>query len=124
MACVHIRPCVAAWCGIPPRGGVRGSTYLCMYFFRTAQVAEELGGEEGCNDALPLDALSQMLYARQAEVEERLRACAAGGPEAGGSAEEEAGWAAVRSSIQLLLEAELVAIDDARTMMVEREEVV
>ena len=38
-----------------------------------AQVAAELGGEEACNDALSRDALGQMLCARRAEVEERLR---------------------------------------------------
>ena len=61
-----------------------------------AQVAGELGGEEACNDALPRDALGQMLCARRTEVEERLRACAAasagqqvGGPEAGGGGDEE-----------------------------------
>ena len=95
-----------------------------------AQVAEELGGEDGCNSALPRDALGQMLCARQAEVEERLRACAAdsaglpvGEAEVGvGGAEQEAGWAGVRSNIQLLLEAERVAIDSSLTVMVEREE--
>lgn len=96
-----------------------------------AQVAEELGGEDGCNGALPRDALGQMLCARQAEVEERLRACAADAAglqvgeleEVGGGAEEEeAGWAGVRSNIQLLLEAERRNIDEARTAMVEREE--
>ena len=94
-----------------------------------AQVAEELGGEDGCNSALPRDALGQMLCARQAEVEERLRACAAdsaglpvGEAEVGGGAEQEAGWAGVRSNIQLLLEAERRNIDEARTAMVEREE--
>ena len=94
-----------------------------------AQVAEELGGEDGCNGALPRDALGQMLCARQAEVEERLRACAAdsaglpvGEAEVGGGAEQEAGWAGVRSNIQLLLEAERRNIDEARTAMVEREE--
>ena len=94
-----------------------------------AQVAEELGGEDGCNSALPRDDLGQMLCARQAEVEERLRACAAdsaglpvGEAEVGGGAEQEAGWAGVRSNIQLLLEAERRNIDEARTAMVEREE--
>ena len=95
-----------------------------------AQVAEELGGEDGCNGALPRDALGQMLCARQAEVEERLRACAADAAglevgeleEVGGGAEEEAGWEGVRSNIQLLLEAERRNIDEARTAMVEREE--
>ena len=94
-----------------------------------AQVAEELGGEDGCNSALPRDALGQMRCARQAEGEERLRACAAdsaglpvGEAEVGGSAEQEAGWAGVRSNIQLLLEAERVAIDSSLTAMVEREE--
>ena len=96
-----------------------------------AQVAGELGGEEACNDALPRDALGQMLCARRAEVEERLRACAAasagqqvGGPEAGGGGDEEqaAGWAGVQSSIQLLLEAERVAIDSSLDAMGAREE--
>ena len=96
-----------------------------------AQVAGELGGEEACNDALPRDALGQMLCARRTEVEERLRACAAasagqqvGGPEAGGGGDEEqaAEWVGVQSSIQLLLEAERVAIDSSLEAMVEREE--
>ena len=96
-----------------------------------AQVAGELGGEEACNDALARDALGQMLCARRAEVEERLRACAAasagqqvGGPEAGGGGDEEqaAGWAGVQSSIQLLLEAERVAIDSSLDAMGAREE--
>ena len=94
-------------------------------------VAGELGGEEACNDALPRDALGQMLCARRTEVEERLRACAAasagqqvGGPEAGGGGDEEqaAEWVGVQSSIQLLLEAERVAIDSSLEAMVEREE--
>ena len=96
-----------------------------------AQVTGELGGEEACNDALARDALGQMLCARRAEVEERLRACAAasagqqvGGPEAGGGGDEEqaAGWAGVQSSIQLLLEAERVAIDSSLDAMGAREE--
>ena len=84
----------------------------------TKQVAASLGG--GAADAaLPRDALVRMLAARQAEVEGRLLACAA---DAEGGEDEGAGWADMRQSIRVLLEAEAAAIDAARTAMLDQED--